>query len=470
MCKKEMEAIFSKIEPDEELKTKIIQRIEQQPQKTKRMHFRKPTMVLAASLAAVICVTTAFAAAPAIQETIGDIISYFQSKEAVELSSAAELAKFSEKIGKSVTKNGYTLTLNNVAADDNYIHIFYTLKSEEPFFQNNIRLENNIFLDCIVDGKLAGYTSNHNQEEGYFSDKYMYTGVMKYSLAEEDIPNNFQIELFGYTDKNDLSQITASNAVLSDKQKEELLYLSTNVDKSAATVQSVSKKINTPIPWLHATAEKVVLSPFGNQLVLSIESNHVADSDFFALFDENGKSLDILNTTLRETDDSFSKNSFEFLKADKHTKSLQFVPVILQSHGDIEPVYKPIGTYPIEYRTSDYGKIVVTDIRISDGKIEIDYYKDGFVFLDPAFHLADEHGNNAEPGGKLGCTLYTRVHHDTNSYTAVYQYEEYDYLGNRRPIHEGVRAEALSNNFKQLGLYEHSYRLDFDKAVTVHLK
>ena len=68
------------------------------------------------SIAAVICalaVTTAFAA-DSISGKIGEIISYFQNDNAVEMTSLEQLANFNDSIGKSISKDGYTLTLDNV--------------------------------------------------------------------------------------------------------------------------------------------------------------------------------------------------------------------------------------------------------------------------------------------------------------------------------------------------------------------
>ena len=54
------------------------------------------------------------------------------------MTSLEQLANFNDSIGKSISKDGYTLTLDNVAADDNFVHVFYTVTSEnEPFYNNS---------------------------------------------------------------------------------------------------------------------------------------------------------------------------------------------------------------------------------------------------------------------------------------------------------------------------------------------
>ena len=114
--------------------------------------------------------------------------------------------------------------------------------------------------------------------------------------------------------------------------KNAVWYISTDIDKSKVKVSSITKDINLKLPNSDATVEKAVFSPFGNQLVISTPStgdpdNVIANIDSFALYDENDTCLDILNSDLSVNGDGSSRNSLEFLKANKDTKQLKFVPV-----------------------------------------------------------------------------------------------------------------------------------------------
>ena len=100
---------------------------------------------LIAACAAVICTAAAFAASPAGREAIGSIISYFQNDRVNEITDTEELAKYSTQIGESVTKDGITLTLDNAAADDNYLHVFCTLTSDEPFYEGSEPIGHNAY-------------------------------------------------------------------------------------------------------------------------------------------------------------------------------------------------------------------------------------------------------------------------------------------------------------------------------------
>ena len=446
------------------------------------------TAIIAATVTA-ITAASVFAASPAGREAIENAISYFRSDKAEEMTSIEELSKYNEEVGKSVSKDGYTLTVDNVAADDNFIHVFYTIKSDSvPFYDENNTdaalyadtVRTGIWTECVINGALAGF-ANHNSRYGYFADPYTYKAAEKYNAALSDIPDIFTVELYAYKDSDKgipvLEKLYTENIdKITDEDKAEVWYVSTEVNKSKVKVNCVTRDINIKLPWTGATVEKAVFSPFGNQLVMMTEAaesdfDTVARIDGFALYDENGKCLDILNTDLTWNTDGSSRNSLEFLKAGKDTKQLKFVPEEFVGHGDADIINQKISNLPLTYNLSEYGSVIVTDIRISDGEIDIDYYKDGYVPYNPGFMLTDENGENVEPGGKLGCTLITDVNYETSSYTARYVYEKYDENGKRVPADESVSAEALRGKLANLGIYtQHWFRLDFDNALTVDLK
>lgn len=458
------EEVFSKLEPDSALKEKIISRMEENEVKKNTKKNVRHIAAIAACIA-LAGITTAFAA--------GGVISYFQNDNAGEITYIAELNKYNDEIGVSDSKFGYTLTLDNVAVDDNFIHLFTTLKSnDKPFYEGEktdlVRGWYPIDVSgrWWIDGEELG-TGNHNEYDGYFPDKYTYKQVLKYNISTMDISDVFRIEcvMEKYGENPPFAE-NQGEVNITDYDKKNVIYISADIDKSKVKAESVTKEINRQIPWLDSELEKVIFSPFGNQLVIKGRSSeNITDAGGFALYDENGTSLDVLNT-----DSSSGRNSFEFLKADKNIKQLKFVPWKFTDNSGIEnssdKIYNKIGNYPIVYETSDCGKVVVTDVRISDNSIEIDYYKDGFVLYDPEFLLADDNGEEADSDINIikhRCILYTHVHHDTNSYTAEYVYD-YD-----KQTPEDI-TQLLKEKITSLGLYKDNVQLDYDNAVTVDLE
>lgn len=483
--------VFSKITPDNSLQDRILDRIEGREMNKKTIKHTGRTIVAAAALIAALA-TSAFAMTPAGQEAIGTIMAYFQNDNATEITSMAELAKYNEEIGASAGKDGYTLTLDNVAADDNFIHVFYTIKSDtEPFYEGDdpkaimysdaVR-KPQMGVEIAINGEIAGWHFNHNTVDGYFVDNYTYKSAAKFNVAGADIPDIFKVELFGevvYPDREPsetyLKLFKMGGYVeMTEEDIASIWYVSADVDKSKVKVNTVSKDINAKLTWMDGTLEKVIFSPFGNQLVISTPSNNYDDYfriDQFALFDENDNALDVINTDMRGSTDGSSRNSLEFLKANKDTTKLKLVPMKFNEHGDCEDIVHPVGEYPLTYKVNNYGSVVVTDVRFKDGEVDIDYYKDGFVMYDPGFRLLDANGENAEPGGKLGCVLYHKVNYETNSYTARYVYDACDDKGNPIPMPEELKAENLKNTIKSLAEIDQMYvELDYDKTLTVNLK
>lgn len=461
---------FENIQPDERMKCRIEERIESNMN-------RKGKMTVSAALVCAACITVigtgVFAASPTGQEVIGNIISYFQSDKANDLTSIEELSKYNEAVGISATKHGYTLTLDNIATDDNFLHVFYTLKSEN-LMDVQMAEDFDIRTEARIDGRPL-ITTGHIVSDGYMLDDYTYKGVKKYTVASMDIPDVFNLELI-YMDKSTEDIPYSNKLVVADDPQlsERLLFVSTTAHKADVSTRSLVKTPNVSFNWdgVDATVKKVVISPFGNQMVIETKGDGLIDG--FAAFDENGVSLDIKNAGLcQNTDGTPSENTYEFMKGSTETESLTLVPTTHKPiDGEIKTIKNKIGSYPIRYELSKYGSIVVTGVRISDGAIAIDYYKDGFTLFDPGFMLENDNAENVEPGGKLGCTLYTLTHQETNSYTALYKYEAYDENGKiQTVIPDEICKENLEKSFTTLGIYSNEYiDLDYSRAVTVNLK
>lgn len=282
--------MFSKITPDNSLQDRIMDRIEGQEMKKSTIKKTGRTAMVAAALIAALA-TSAFAMTPTGQETISSIIAYFQNDHATEMTSMEELAKYNEEIGKSFSKDGYTITLDNVAADDNFVHVFYTIKSDSvPFYEGDTPKASmysdavrgpQMNVDIAINGEIAGWNANHNTVDGYFVDNYTYKSAAKYNVAGMDIPDIFKVELFGEVVQPDgeLSETYLKlfkmdgYAEMTEEDKASLWYVAADVDKAKVKVESVTKDINAKLTWVNGTLEKAVFSPFGNQLVISTEAS-----------------------------------------------------------------------------------------------------------------------------------------------------------------------------------------------------
>ena len=454
----------------DDIKMRVNSKLNAEPSERKQ-YMKYKIFKGAAIAAAALTITTAsvFAMSPAGQMLMENMISYFQNDKAVEISDTEKLAQYNESIGRSVSGHGYTLTLDNVVADDNFIHVFYTIKSEKPFSNGICPIE----IAEVINGSYAS-NGNDRYSEAYLEDDYTVKGVKKISIASLDIPEKFKLEILGWDyswNFNDEKLCRdLDSEYLTDEDKKNILYIETEIDKSQIEQVSVNKVVNAKIND-DVEIEKIVLSPFGNQYVLKQMSPDKETGLYeFVIFDENGKSLDVLNVNVGYNTNG--ESAFEFLKANSNTRQLKFVPIKFGNISMLNEEYHEIGNYPIEYNQNQYGKVIVTGISFKDGEIDIDYYKDGFVLYDPAFKLKNKDGSLVDGGEhKFSWTVYTDVHYKINSYTARYVYENYDNNGKLIPPGDEVNAEELKNNLASLGIMKDSGEyLDFDNAITVDLR
>ena len=429
---------------------------------------------LIAACAAVICTAAAFAASPAGREAIGNIISYFQNDKVNEITDTEELAKYSAQIGESVTKDGITLTLDNAAVDDNYLHVFCTLTSDEPFYEGSEPIGHNAYAKAYekmwVEVRINGQhdvsvAGNHSSTQGYFADRYTFKTVYKYNISASELPDTIKVEVLAdkHDSENPINLTELQNRALTDEEKSRIWYVSADIDRKAAKEATVIAKTNINIPDTDASIEKIVLSPFGNQLVTTGGGN-IAEK--VALFDENGVSLDIL-----DTDVIGEENSYEFLKADTNTVEIKIVPILSDDAGTGEISHK-IGDYPIRYELPDgLGSIVVTGVRADGGVVSIDYYKDGFVPCGTKFGLRDENNSDVALEGITPMPDHIdRVHYDTKSYTARLIFGGYDETGYYIVPDESVSDEAIKEAISSLTVtYPKGVKLDYDNAQIVKL-
>lgn len=105
---------------------------------------------------------------------------------------------------------GVALTIDNIAMDMNYIHIFYTLTSERPFGEvmregmgisveeygdlgDEEWMRTAVFLRPQIDGKeILPFFADGRSGQGYFKDEHTYTGTASYALVE-NVPEVFAL-------------------------------------------------------------------------------------------------------------------------------------------------------------------------------------------------------------------------------------------------------------------------------------
>lgn len=235
--------------------------------------------------------------------------------------------------------------------------------------------------------------------------------------------------------------------------KSNMLCLSTEIDKSKASSESIIKAVNKPAGEF-GTLEKIIFSPFGNQLILRSDKSDNLAVNLFAVCDDEGNFIDVLNDDFLGADENgMLTHSVEFA-GDSDMTELTLIPLI----NNQIPIYdwdkyidNPIGTYPIEYAVSDYGKVIVNGISINGSRVKVEFYTDGYIMQSPIMRLIDNKGNVIESD-----EIYRERNYKENTYVITFE------LSNTSMSYE----EAIAG----LRLFKQNITLDNSKAVTVDLK
>jgi hypothetical protein len=377
-------------------------------------------IAVAAALIAVLGTTTVLANTEQIKASISSVVAFFNAdKDFKYLSDKATFDKFNVGVGISTEAQGIKLTIDSIAVDDNFLNIFYTIENDKKIEKkgNETPWAAN-FTSPIFEYKLNGKYiewANHNDTDAYFVSDNVIKGMKRENISLMNLPEEFKLEVF-------------TKEIFDTKGK---WYLSTKVDKKEVAVESTTvtpkKDVEFNVKNIKhkVTIDKVSISPFGSQIVLSerLKNNHVFDN--FAMFDDKGNSLDVLNTDVRENSIGKTTNSFEFIKANNDMKYVTIVPIDMaddtQENNPVKEIIKDINQKDLRFDLSDKGSIIVDKVEIKDNVVKINYRKEGITLFDPDFMMYGADGKQFETGDGE-CYSDNSVDRQSGTYTQTLTY------------------------------------------------
>lgn len=293
---------------------------------------RRPAhRVLCIGIAAALVVGAA-AAAPAVLQMAQGAIDYFGRNGGSQYAAyQGKYEKYNAAVGMSDTNGGQTLTIDNLAVDDSYMMVFYTLKSETPIELVGSADEPQswraswtapIFF-AEVNGKQLD-TTGSVENEATMPDEYTLTGVHRIVLKQA-LPDQFDLVLYD----GDTDDIRDAN-----------FRFEMSVDKSAVAVETrtvepkldftvdFSTELNGQTQNWHSEPriERVSISPFGSTITLSERAE--APLTNFVLRDDKGNYLPVISNGFVGSSIGRATNSFEFLGAGMDTQSVTLIPCI----------------------------------------------------------------------------------------------------------------------------------------------
>ena len=292
---------------------------------------RAPRTAVCIGVAAALVVGAA-AAAPTMLEMARNAIGYFAQNSGSEYAEyQGKYEKYNAAVAMSDTNGDQTLTIDNIAVDDSYMLVFYTLKSKTPIelvgtdddpqsWRANWTAPT---FFAQINGEALD-TTGAIENEATMPDEYTLTGVHRIVLKEA-LPDQFDLVLYdgGSSDINNAN-----------------FQFAMSVDKSAVAVETLtvepkqdfivdfSTEYDGQTYHLHyePRIERVSISPFGSTITLSEQAEDPMTS--FVLRDDKGNYLPVISNGSVGGGIGRATNSFEFLGADLDTKSVTLIPCI----------------------------------------------------------------------------------------------------------------------------------------------
>ena len=134
-----------------------------------------------------------------------------------------------------------------------------------------------------------------------------------------------------------------------------------------------------------------------------------------------------------------------------------------------DKIFQDLGTYPLEFKISENGSIMITDVRIKGSVVEVDYRNEGFTasgnMFGTDFYFEDANGKsffNARYRSE------ERVNYADNSYTVTFNYYADDEAAENP-------SQEISDDIKmisRIGIYNHggNYIPDFENGVRIEIQ
>jgi hypothetical protein len=371
----------------------------------RKINKRFPTKTLLIASIFLLLSAITVMASPSVKQMAEGVISYFNAPQEFRyLSQRAQFEKYNNAIGATVQDQDIILKIDNIAIDDSYINVFYTIKSSSPIMLKG-QEENPLTwrlqwtapdLWFKADGRFINFPAQI-EKEAYLENENTLKGMQRFSLVQS-LPDSFNLEI--YTSR--IFDVQGS------------WFIPLDVDKSNAQGDTLVatpgiKAIVTSGPdhkYTHnITVDKVTISPFGNRITLTEMVKDCRVFSDFALKDDQGHYLDIVPSQLfagNENKTVRTTNSFEFLGGNKGMKELTLIPLSFGTNEKgtqkLGMVSAPITNSPIRLQQSEVGAVVIDKIDLNEKELKITFHSDGIL---PSAHfiLLDENDQDLNLSG-----------------------------------------------------------------------
>ena len=294
---------------------------------------RAPRTAVCIGIAAALVVGAA-AAAPTMLEMARNVIGYFAQNSGSQYAAyQGKYEKYNAAVGMSDTNGDQTLTIDNLAVDDSYMMVFYTLKSETPIELVGTADEPQSWRTswtaptffAQINGEALD-TSGTIENEATMPDEYTLTGVHRIVLKKA-LPDQFDLVLYDGS-SSDINDANFQFAMSVDKSAVAVETLTVEPKQDFTVDFSTEYDGQTYHLHYNPRIERVSISPFGSTITLSEQAEDPMTN--FILRDDKGNYLPVISNGSVGGGIGRATNSFEFLGANLDTKSVTLIPCIGQ--------------------------------------------------------------------------------------------------------------------------------------------
>lgn len=343
--------------------------------------FRNPLRFAIAVVAALMVgVVSLSVISPTYAESLPILKSVFAYFGKSENYSNKQYLMYSTPINQSVTDQGYTITISEVAADDNLIVISYTVKGTKPF-------SNDFSLDPYLFGILSqgGKNITNATGQGKMLDDDTFAGYTSYFVGRDNLPDkldlNFAVKQIDNTPGKWNFQFTISKQGTSKKS------------------QVVTPSVTASLPNAKVVVSKVVMSPFANTVMLNVSYTKQPYHYGFFVLDDKGKPLYVIG----EGQGTPKEQNVSFVKGTGVLNNITLIPFTYNSDYDLHPIEwlsQTTKVLPVELNPSNNTKFTIRKIKSNNNVTKIYYTIDGLYPYGYAVKIAllDNNGKVIYPG------------------------------------------------------------------------
>lgn len=344
---------------------KTLIQLEQVP-KVKRI-FGLRRKVAIAMVLGVLTLSNVLLATDLPEQLINSITSFFERTSfAKYMGDSSQLEELEQQVGLKTEQEGITLQVDSVALDDNFLNIFYTLKSQQEIpkqdEQGDVAWLYAPGMKLKINGEPWEYMGNGQDSDAYLEDAHTLRGMERINVAHLQLPDSFDLEIQFIEPCGNKEDWIVNVPV----QRLEIATKTIVVDQSYSIKTKSYCSNHDGKATFDLNIDKVIFSPLASQVIIT-EKNVQEDAPFenFVFFDQDGNSLEMLTQwtgITEETKENETTNGFEFIP----TENLEKIVIVPITRFDYEEDVKPGVTYHEQYRMYEETYPLILEIPVEE--------------------------------------------------------------------------------------------------------